>query len=610
MWVPNNSKWNNRSTKLERFLIEKIIQRCDYEETISKKHRTINGYTQLVELIRLAELSKKRIRTLRSLSVIIKEAKSKFIKQNIVNDIIVGLYFNDLKEYISNFKEDEAFKNDSLDKIEAFIHSLKKYSIQLEKNYFNCIISELKKIDFNELKQIERNVEQITNLVDIIIPYLLHKGYSISTLNEVLRQWIKTKEYINLDKFIDFFNHSKNTYEIIVLLGKSNSEIQDIKNIIYKSGVADIRKASEISLDFNPTKTFGPLDEIIYYNCSTSDPVSFIRNQYDALLKSIVVNKDRKSLNLLTDFFIKSYWKKTDSVHKYYKNTIIKGDPISVVSRNSTLLHSLINNQKIDFNKSSTIDFIKNDQLKKSIYYYNLALGSKSIENSLSLLWTSIESILPYRTHKSDIDNVRNLFSKVFSFGAVTRDIQYLIKRISIIKKTHKEYFNEIEISKLPQNSTGTDLFIWLDWLKENPKEKFNHFDKISSLLGNEYLLTIRPLLEGKLSILLNRINASKESIDFQLQRIYLHRNQIVHSGDYINEYTNLWLHLEWYIGKFLYCTILHTELSSEYSTMEDLFQNLESEFEYCYSYLEKNSNKKCSDNTKLINRLLEVDWQ
>lgn len=610
MWVTRNSKWNTKSSKLDRFFIEKIIQRCDYDETISKKHRTINGYTQLIELIRLAELSKTRIRTLRSLSVIIKESQSSNIKQNIVNDVVIDLYFNDLKKFISNFNQEDAFKNDSLDKIDQFIHSLKKHSIQLEKNYFSNLISELQKIDFTERKEIERNIEKLTHLIDIAIPYLLHKGYSISTLNEVLRRWIETGSHINLDKFLDFFNQKENSYEVLIFLGNNNIENNEIKKIIYKSGHGDIRKANEFSEEFNPKRIFSPRDEVIFYTCTTPDPVSFVRNQYDSILKNIVVNRDRKSLNILTNFFKNSYWKKTSSTHKFYKNIVISSDPISVVSRRSTLFLSLINNKEIPFDQNSTIDFIKNDSLKKSIYYYNLALGSKSIENSLSLLWTSIESILPYRTHKADIENVRDLFSKIFAFGAITRDLQYLIKRIAIVNRVNKDCFNSIGITRLPKNNTGEDLFIWLEWLKQEPIKKFQQFDKISSLLASEYSCTIRPLIEGKLSSLLDRVTASKESIEYQLQRIYLHRNQIVHSGDYINEYTNLWIHLEWYIGKFLYHIVTETEINEKYLNIADLFQNLESEFEYCYSYLEKNRNKLCKDSDKLITRFLNIDWQ
>ena len=153
-------------------------------------------------------------------------------------------------------------------------------------------------------------------------------------------------------------------------------------------------------------------------------------------------------------------------------------------------------------------------------------------------------------------------------------------------------------------------MLIWIEWLKNDFLEKFKQFNSISNLLAYEYMQTMRPILEGKLESVYNRINSSKESIEFQLQRIYLHRNQIVHSGDYINEYTNLWIHLEWYIGKFLYYIILHTEITKKYSSIEELFRDLESDFEYCYSYIQKNLNKKCCDSPKIMNLLLEIDWQ
>lgn len=610
MWVTKKAKWNYNSTILERFFIEKIIQRCDYDETISKKHRTINGYTQVVELIRLAELSKKRIRTLRTLTVIIKESKSKNIKQNIANDIIIDKYFNDLKKYILNLNEDEIFKNDSLDKIDNFIHTLKKYGIQLEKNYFKNIVIELKSIDFKEKVKIERSIEKISTLADIIIPVLLYKGYSISTLNEVLRRWIESKAHIDLEKFLDFFDHSNEYYEILVHIGNNQSEIEDIKKIIYKKGIGDIKKALEFKDDFSPTKSFGHRDEVIYFSCFTIDPVSFVGNQYDELLKDLVVNKDRKSLTLFTHFFKNSYWKKTTSTHNFYKNIVISGDPISVVSRKSTLFSSLVNNPTIKFYSNSTLESIKNSQLKKSLYYYNLALGSKSIENSLSLLWTSVECIIPYRTYKSDIENVRDIISKTFCFGAIAHDIQYLIKRISTVNNVNKGCFNSLGITLMPKSYIGGDLQIWLNWLKTDSLNKFKTLNSISPLLAQEYKITIQPLLEGKLESIEQRVCSSRESIEFQLQRIYLHRNQIVHSGDYINEYTNLWIHLEWYVGKFLYFIVLKNEFSSSHSSIEELFREFESDYEYCYSYIKKNPQKLCKDSEKIINLLLAVDWQ
>lgn len=610
MWVPKNSSWHYDSTKLERFFVERIIQRCDYDETISKKHRTINGYTQLQELIRLAELSKKRLRTIKTLLSIIKEAKSENIKQNIVNDIIIDKYFNDLQKYIKTLNEDELFKNDSLDKIDIFLHTLRKYSLQLEKNYYHNIITELKSINFQEQVQLDRYLGILSDLVDIIIPYLLFKGYSTSSLNEVLRRWIEAKVHVDLSKFLDFFNHSLDNYEIIILLGNNSIDIADFKKVIYDKGIGDIRKAEEFSTVFTPTRIFGPRDELIHIYCNTNDPVSFVRNLYDNLLKDIVVYRDRKSLNLFSNFFKNSYWKKVGSPHKFYKNIVINSDPISVVSRKSTLFLSLIDNKSVTFTSETLLDFIKNEQLKRSIYYYNLALGSKSIENSLSLLWTSIECILPYRVYKSDIENVRNIFSKTFSFGSYTRDIQYLIKRIAVVNTVNRGCFNSIGVNGLPKNNTGDDFQIWLEWLKTDPVDKFKQFNAISGLLAYEYSQTIKILVEGKLSTISKRINASKESIEYQLQRIYLHRNQIVHSGDYINEYTNLWIHLEWYIGKFLYYIITQTEVINTGKNIEDIFTELESDYEYCYSYIEKNKNKLCKDSERILQLYYKIDWQ
>src|SRR3569832_719029 len=104
MWVSISNKWNFKTTSLEKFLIEKIIQRCDYEECISNRHRTTNGYTQAKELIKLCELSLKRDRTVKTLITLIEEARSKSLPQNIENDFIIENYFSDLKCFLRDLK--------------------------------------------------------------------------------------------------------------------------------------------------------------------------------------------------------------------------------------------------------------------------------------------------------------------------------------------------------------------------------------------------------------------------------------------------------------------------------------------------------------------------
>ena len=76
---------------------------------------------------------------------------------------------------------------------------------------------------------------------------------------------------------------------------------------------------------------------------------------------------------------------------------------------------------------------------------------------------------------------------------------------------------------------------------------------------------------------------------------IYLHRNQIVHSGKFINEYSNLCSHLEWYIGKLLsYCVLSYIKLDDKSKfNKAAIFYELEAHSENIKNQLKNNSDKK-----------------
>src|SRR5690242_10423653 len=142
MWVIRKDFWHKDITDIEKFLAERFIQRCDFGESISKKHRTINGYTQLKELVKLCELSSNRIRTNRTLASILIEAKSNIIKQNIYNDRIINLYFSDLRDYIITFdvkKINSGTSTKDISEINILLHQLKIFEVQLEKHYYNLL---------------------------------------------------------------------------------------------------------------------------------------------------------------------------------------------------------------------------------------------------------------------------------------------------------------------------------------------------------------------------------------------------------------------------------------------------------------------------------------
>src|SRR5690606_41746377 len=121
-------------------------------------------------------------------------------------------------------------------------------------------------------------------------------------------------------------------------------EIDEIKNGIYKNAIGDIRSASEFNDEFEPRKNFSHRDLALYFNTTAMDPVSFMRNQYELLLRSIVISRDRESLTIFTDFFKNSYWRKSNSKYKHFKTIIINEDPISVKSRKRKLFLTLTEN--------------------------------------------------------------------------------------------------------------------------------------------------------------------------------------------------------------------------------------------------------------------------
>jgi len=78
-----------------------------------------------------------------------------------------------------------------------------------------------------------------------------------------------------------------------------------------------------------------------------------------------------------------------------------------------------------------------------------------------------------------------------------------------------------------------------------------------------------------------------------------------------INEYTNLWMHLEWYVGKILAYFIINIHYSRKNTSLEATFMELDADYNYISSYLEKNKDEKVSNvSDRLIKLLFKHSWQ
>lgn len=622
MWLARRDSWHPDVTAMEKFLAERIIQRCDYSEIISNKHRSSNGYTQLKELIQLCALSHKRSRTIRTLIVLLEEALSNNLKQNIRNDLIINQYFSDLRDFIQKFDHSRLLTDKNLPNLsilQGLEHKLKLFEVQLEDNYFLLLKKELLAVDYTNADQFQRRADRLSILIDLLVPYLIFKGYSIASIREELTSWLINRYHFTIKRILDFFHGKTRPFQFLQHLGQDPVESNRLVKLMEQNLQTQIieLKAEELGDTFVKGNSLAPDLGFAHYELKVLDPHNHIRSNYDALLKQLVLKRERESLAMFNNFFSNSFWSHSRlEKPKNIRPIALEGDPVNVESRGKTFRSTLIKCSKnfgYVFIDNCDIPITNNFPLNNAVYYYNLALGSKSIENSLSLLWTTLESIIPYRLSNTDIECVQHTVCTGLGIGSISRDIQAFIIRFMALNHLNNNALGELGTYNFASNSTNQGLMQWFDWIKDKgfALERFNTIKDCSELLAYQYTVIGKMFAEGNLGQLLERINYSENSMKYQLQRIYLHRNQIVHSADLVNEYSNLWMHLEWYVGKLLAYFFIQIHFLSKRKSFEDVFREIEADREYLVSYLLKNKNKSITDLPERIRDILfNQVWQ
>lgn len=622
MWVSHYNRWSPKANAFEKFAVERIIQRCDFAEIINNKHRTTNGYIQVKELIRLSELSIKRGRTIWTLIKLLEEAVSPYIKQNIHNDLIIKKYFSDLKEYIEKLDPKELIEDSSspnLTALNRFIYKLKLFEIQLSANYYELLKIELLHINIDDETQFERNADIIAEIIDILVSFLIFQGYSISSITGLILKWQKSDYHISLSKLLKIFDFENREYIFYILVKDGEKEMIDFAQLLSnESFVNDVTvvKAEELGERFISRFKIGKKQNLVKYLCKTFDPNNHIRSAYDRLLKKLVGQKERQSLAAFNNFFDNCYWQSSHKSTNTISKIKIDGDAIDINSRDHTLRKTLkkyLVANGIPFDEDGLIPITDHEQLNNAIFYYNLGIGSKSIENSMSVIWTALESILPYRTSSSDVECVQNFIANSLGLGCFARDVHAFGFRFIQSNQQNGNILDDCETRNFASLYSDNGIREWYAWLTDPTiaKENFQKVKACSELLAYEYSKIGKSYSLGNSEYLFKKLLSSSESAKFQIQRIYIHRNQIVHAGDFINEYTNLWMNLEWYTGKMLAYFLINLYYQKNFKTLEEAARKLDSDYNYLLSYLTKNKSKKISDLPERITKIIfNQSWQ
>lgn len=641
MWVAKKTdwddSWNDEKYGLVKYFLERIKQKVDYKESISNRHSTTCGFTLIDELIEVGYYVVKREKTINRFRSLLNESLNNKLNFSLVNDVIIQKYHGYIIDYFKNYS---IFKNINSIRIEDVPNIQNKLLIfreSLKNNYYNNIQNELKNINFEDVTKFDRTSKEIDSIVQSLIPYLIHVGYSPISISDISYRYIKkVKNQLDIPlKFITLFEGKRFDYDLAIILNQEKDKdlIQPVLdkfkelNSVYEfdylfcniESYKDRFNSSDI-LSFTDT------DLMINIKVKCIDPHSFLRKLYDFSLKyMLIIDYEYKSV-FIENYFNTIYWRflKPLAPMKYLKSDF-DIDPINIKLRNSTLHATLSSlsylNLECDKGKVKSMPFP--NTVRDSLIYYNLALRTRSIENSFLLLWTSLETLIPFHEKNSDIESIQEFVSSFLSVGSIGREISSFIRRIKTIKKIHEDVesdlfsdlFKDLKYNN-PNIVSKQELKLIYEILSkpytESTEDKtYEWFKNYSELATCDYLRlnNVYSNREDKIKYWENKIGHSKEAIKLQLDRIYLHRNQIVHSGKLINEYSNLWGHLEWYIGKLLSVYIIY---HIQHPTMNkyEIYVNIYSEIIQIEHYLEK---IKKSPNLDLDLDLFEkmmIDWQ
>lgn len=580
MWTFKIDQWHSSHTELTKYFIEKIKQQVDPSEIISNKHRTTNGLTLINEVINLCELAIENEKYVKRLRSLIEECKQKKLKNTIVGDYILTKYFPDIVSYYENIQDVDT---STKEKLTRFLIISEIHFKRITPHYHNHLTIEFNKIDFSNDKGFEKEASKIDEFIDCYIPYLIYVGYSATSIGIIAAKYISKKNGEQSPSNITKnFSLKEYQYRFLFITSKDSDELKFITQTLKGYGTKfSLKRRSEIAKNIGigfPNDNGNVYLEIEEY---CIDPHSYCRSLYDSCLKNYVYSKDRLTLSSFNNFFDRFFWRFYAKAGDNHKFSLCDSylDPINVHTRRSTLRYTL-EKYISHFNDDSRIPTV--ESLAEPIYFYNLALGSKSIENSLSLLWTVLEILLPYRKKTNDIQNAQYFISKYLSIGGIQRHLMsFIVRGFKTDEKNETHFFDTIFTKpNLIYSSVCAKTFCeWLciDHKADKSTDPYYTLKPVSNLLCYQFT-ELNNAYTGsrgyKVSNWIDRIKASELSISYQLDRIYLHRNRIVHTGSLLNEYSNLWSHLEWYVGKLLsYLIITYLDGEWEENPYDQLLQ-------------------------------------
>ena len=619
-----NSTWDDSLPPLSRYFIAKLNQLVDEDEIVSNRCPVTNGLILLEELCSVARASLRRWKNGHRLKSLLAECCSKDIGLSLADDPIISTHYGLIVNSVGNLAEqakdgtklNQDFARHTYNECAAFVSAVRP-------TYTKTILQELLELDFSIKNVRKRDTESVDALLRCFVAQRLYEGYSRGFLQipakKMARRKYPSAEPEGIVRHLFKFFRGNHNHKIFVegdipsFLAHEKTQATSIgRSQFFKFDDEDDDDFDVIE-DASSDEADGIDDEVDNVDAAFGgEPESDMNEVEDALegFQFQVRGKDQFSayLNFVKSKYTNWSLKYPDTArsdvdglwdHAYYHNGRkfaqfdfgSNNDPNVWTSRKNTLLHTFDSLKSFDLHKAPN-DLLK--ELEEPLYFYHQAHSTPFIEGSFIMLWTTLESLASNKTEKADIENIKDLFCCGVAVGAVGRRVNAFVQRLRSTGNANN-WDRICPDEKNTREFSETGLSNWLAWLTAE-YESDSATDPYTAI-KDDPLLTKQFLFFNenwkKNDDLLAVIETSKLRMEYMLDRIYVTRNRLVHSGTFGSGGVAQWSHLEWYVGKLLSLALiagLNTRNDSDFDIdiRDNLSATLVGHYETSTDYLKR----------------------
>lgn len=182
-------------------------------------------------------------------------------------------------------------------------------------------------------------------------------------------------------------------------------------------------------------------------------------------------------------------------------------------------------------------------------FRYVQALQEEDIETAFDLLWRSLECLSEPGAPENIIDRVVDTVAKPLAIRAARRNLRFLVGQIGACDEVDLAPVVESEdCQSILQSGSPDALLYWAELFldgegTEDLQRAFDGYEALKKLIGD----LEQGVFKGPTHIA-DRLERSRLSVEWELRRIYRHRNMIVHDSISGESLVRLYHHLRWYV--------------------------------------------------------------